>query len=310
MATTANQLRSAIAAFLHRDQSAFVVNGYDVLLRAMNNARLYTERRVDFELARCEIDIPGVSILNGADLSVAVLHGTATSVRVKKLQKAFLKYVNQNDTFPIDIISRDSFVEKVKRRYELTQPTDNPQTVTVISAPFSLVQLGTKVFVSPADSKNLGGDTITLYADAFKFLPDYGATAISGSATSTLTLALIASAANFITSGVTIGSIVRNTTSGASAVVVAVVSQTQLSLNADIFVSGNAYSIFVGSETDFLLDNCFDWLQYRAIYELNFFLKEDERVQISDALMKDAWLACLSWNENMIKQAVDNVNLS
>jgi hypothetical protein len=65
----------------------------------------------------------------------------------------------------------------------------------------------------------------------------------------------------------------------------------------------------LGTESDFLLVNCFDWLMYRCIYELNFFLKEDERVILSDKLMNEAWLALVEWNNQLIASAVDDVDL-
>ena len=62
-----------------------------------------------------------------------------------------------------------------------------------------------------------------------------------------------------------------------------------------------------GTETDFLLANCFDWMLYRCIYELNFFLKEDERVMLSTRLMENSWDALVKWNNELIKAAADSV---
>jgi len=62
-------------------------------------------------------------------------------------------------------------------------------------------------------------------------------------------------------------------------------------------------------QSDFLLDFAFDWLMYRAIYELNFFLKEDERVMISTKLINDAWDAIVKWNSELVAASVDDVDL-
>ena len=64
-----------------------------------------------------------------------------------------------------------------------------------------------------------------------------------------------------------------------------------------------------GSETDFLLDYSFDWLMYRTIFELNFYLKEDERVQLSTGLVKEAWDAMVIWNNELIAANVDTTDL-
>jgi hypothetical protein len=103
---------------------------------------------------------------------------------------------------------------------------------------------------------------------------------------------------------------VQNTTQSTSARVVAVESQNQLRLSGNIFDAGENYFINVPNENDFLLDNCFDWLMYRAIWELNFFLKEDERVNIDRDLINESWQAVQSWNENLINLATDNSDLA
>ena len=76
----------------------------------------------------------------------------------------------------------------------------------------------------------------------------------------------------------------------------------------DIFKWLPEYS--TGSENDFLLDYAFDWLMYRAIHELNSYLKEDERVSISKDLMVDAWNAVVKWNQELVASVVEDVDLS
>jgi hypothetical protein len=49
---------------------------------------------------------------------------------------------------------------------------------------------------------------------------------------------------------------------------------------------------------------------YRAIWELNFFLKEDERVSLDRDLINESWEAVKSWNENLINLATDNSDLA
>jgi hypothetical protein len=65
-----------------------------------------------------------------------------------------------------------------------------------------------------------------------------------GSATAWATTQLVDSGATFQTDGVAAGDIVKNTDTGNSAAVVAIVSQTELTLIANIAGTTNAYNIF------------------------------------------------------------------
>ena len=67
----------------------------------------------------------------------------------------------------------------------------------------------------------------------------------SGTNTSVTSSKLVASTATFITNNVKIGDVVHNDTTELSATVVSVDSETQLTLNANIFLaSGNAYAVY------------------------------------------------------------------
>src|SRR5204863_1721606 len=108
MPATANDLMTATASFMGRERSTFIKNGFDVLLQACNNARLYAERSVDFELSRISVEIPNVSLTDGASLDDAVLYSDHTTpVSVKKIKKAFIAFFGNTNTFPISFYSRD-----------------------------------------------------------------------------------------------------------------------------------------------------------------------------------------------------------
>jgi hypothetical protein len=57
---------------------------------------------------------------------------------------------------------------------------------------------------------------------------------------------------------------------------------------------------------DFFLDYCADLLQYRAMEELNFFLKEDQRIPISQKKMESLWLDVMSWDAGLSNNATDS----
>lgn len=272
MGHTAAQLKSAIAGFMHRDPQVFIrpstagATGYltddqgnritdsdgnaivltlpgheafDLLLNAMNNARLYAERRVDFELAVEAVHIPNVTLASGGLITDAVLASDdTTAVSVKKIRTAYLP-VNETEYFPVDLMSKKKWDDRQKARWEGQKPLDTAQYPYLSEAPFGLVQNGNQVFIAPPDNKVFASGSLTVAADVIAWLPDYAE----------------------------------------------------------------------GTETDFLLDFCFDWLMYRSIFELNFFLKEDERVQLSTALIRDAWDSLVIWNNELQAANVDDVSL-
>lgn len=65
---------------------------------------------------------------------------------------------------------------------------------------------------------------------------------LTGTATATIVNKLVDSTARFILDNITTGDVIYNTTDATSATVVSVDSETQLTLNADIFVSGESWS--------------------------------------------------------------------
>ncbi len=65
----------------------------------------------------------------------------------------------------------------------------------------------------------------------------------SGQATGTTANKLVASAGNFIAGGVVAGMIVKNITDGTFSIITAIDSATQLSLERDIFVTGESYEV-------------------------------------------------------------------
>lgn len=63
------------------------------------------------------------------------------------------------------------------------------------------------------------------------------------------------------------------------------------------------------SDTNFLLDYGFDFIMYRSIIELNFFIKEDERFQVSNALVSDAWNTLTAWDASLISPTETEIEL-
>lgn len=245
MAKTSGQLKLAVAAFLQRKTLDFqrTEDGgttiWDVLLQAMNNARLFAERQIDFEYSKVAVLLPNISVLNGGSLDNAVLFSDKTTpVRVKKILSPFLPIDTASTQFPVDLMTKKSWNERTKRRFEGARPTDTSDFAFITDAPFALVQFGKQIMVVPPDSTAFRVDPFSAFADVVQWLPDY----------------------------------------------------------------------VDGTETDFLLDFCFDWLMYRTIQELNFYQKEDERVTLSDKVVATAWNAVIQWNNELTQSMADDLS--
>ena len=242
MSYTAAQLRTAVAGFMQRDTTVFVRGDVDLLLVAVNNARLYAERRVDFELSKIDVVLPVVDLLNGADLSTAVLATDLTTpVRVKKIITPFIGLHGGAGpgNYPVDLWSRKKWNDRVKMRWEAARPTDTEDYAFITDAPFVVVQDGSLVFITPPDSSAFTVNPFPLWFNVVRWLDPY----------------------------------------------------------------------VDGTENDFLLDNCFDWMMFYCISQLNFFLKEDERVNLSAKMLADTWDSLVKWNNELIMSSVDDVDL-
>ena len=241
MGQTSAQLKVAVAGFLQRDPAVFLRSpDTDLLLNACNNARLYAERRVDFELAVTQVHIPGMTLNEGGSLLSAVLASDDTTpVAIKKIRTPYIPLHHPGHYFPVCLTSKKKWDDRIKVRWEGAHPHDRADFAYLTDSPFEVVQSGNSVFIAPPNARMYNAGTLTIAADVIAWLPRY----------------------------------------------------------------------VDGTEEDFLLDFCFDWLTYRAVQELNFYLKEDERVQISASFVKEAWDALVIWNNELQASAVDDTNL-
>lgn len=62
-------------------------------------------------------------------------------------------------------------------------------------------------------------------------------------------------------------------------------------------------------DTNFLLEQAFDFLMYRSILELNFFIKEDERFQVSKVMLEDAWQSVITWDASLVSPTETEIEL-
>lgn len=251
MPQNVNKLKVAVCGFMKRKPEDFVrpagADTVDLLLQACNNARLYAERMVDFELSTEQAYLNMPDIMEGASLEDCITYDTReedeedqVAVRVKKIVTPFVTN-NTTDLIPVKLVSKKWWNEKVKRRVQMVNDRTPPlQTDDVLTtSEILLVQQGNTVFLYPASTNTFTNGAAQLALDVIAWLPPY----------------------------------------------------------------------IEGSEEDFLLEFAFDWMMYRAIYELNYFLKEDERVAISDKLMNDSWMALVKWNDELVASTSEDTNM-
>jgi hypothetical protein len=179
MPKTITTLKKAIAAFTRRSEASFVVDSNDNLLQAINNAKDFAQREVDFEfsLVTAYKDVPDVTL--ATSWTSMKLDPAGTDFTVKKIKKARIGIVNGTGTAPIRLMSRAAYLEEQQRLYGIVTSndaryggTDTSERLSQI--PISCVQIGENFFIYPADVDALGALTnLRIYFDAIKWIPDF-----------------------------------------------------------------------------------------------------------------------------------------
>lgn len=310
-----DDFKKLVADYMNRDQTLFNSNELvqvDKLLLAANNAKAFAQRRMIFELAKARVNVT-ISQTSGGDLTTATDVVTGLPVRVQSIERAFLPTTDGSLVFPVDIINRDSQVRSLKRRTETYLEKDITRKNFVQGQSFSqIVRHGNKLTLYPWDVNLYPNSPIAAQFDVVQWMPTYGVL-LTGANDPSATGALLKDLTQtFITKGVRVGSPVINTATGQVTTVVSVDSEIQLTLANTYVNAGAGYQIGYGTATgvyeDFFLVECVDWMMYRCIQELNMFLKEDQRVIISNQMMKEAWDTVVSWNTRL-SQSSDDMDL-
>lgn len=227
------EIKVAVAAYMQRDASTFVVGGTDLLTLAINGARKWAERERNFEQNRVQCQL-AISLTDGTAMSGMVLLDGTTPVSIKSLIKGFLPILDAtNAWFPIDVISREKHLERVARHYEtVTNITNVSKRYPEMVAFFSVVRLADTLYLTPNDATVFNNaDPVTVRFDAYKWLPDYTGT---------------------------------------------------------------------GTETDFLLTHAYDFMLLESVHKLNFYLKDDQRVPVSQAVLESQWHSVIAWDSNLV----------
>lgn len=176
-------LKASIAAFLDKSTTDFSINGVDLLLQAVNNAKRWAQSNYDFEYARSSVTVT-VNTTTGGLLSSAV-DADSNPVVVKKIESAYFPV--GTSTVPIQFWAKKNMVSELRRRYD--QPSAGVEAgstpfvqgypdITVngylggISLP-ALVQHGDTLSLYPDVSSVVTGTTVEVSLDVVKWMPDY-----------------------------------------------------------------------------------------------------------------------------------------
>lgn len=284
------EFKQAVASFAGRDPAYFLDNadgtlGPDKLLIAINNAKIFLQRQIDFEYAREFVDFTYVTQIGageGIQLQNAVLHDTSCPVVVKKVINLFTPFgfarllpLRQKTYRGVSEMVRGSYERHGHRWF----PDDRPGFIGTPAAPgywpawdrWTAVwghtcrdpiyyQHGRTIYLYP---KPNGFDetcqntpaipNLSFVGDVVAFLPPYS----EG------------------------------------------IPQDNSLSNIDGNMCTSPYL------TDFLLSDCYDYMLWRSLIELNVFLKDDDQVGVSQSKMTEALENIRQWNADLINAGYD-----
>lgn len=169
------EFKTLVTDYMNRDAVLFDVGvdgKTDKVLKAVNMAKAWAQRTHRFERAKTQVSLE-VSRTKGGSLSDCVRYGTDEAVIVRNIIKPFLVAADGTGLVPIDLITRNTQVEKLQQSLE-SLPIEGRVAFSASGPSFlSLVQHGNDVFVWPWDSATMIGEATTVVMDVVEFLPDY-----------------------------------------------------------------------------------------------------------------------------------------
>jgi hypothetical protein len=180
MPKTILNLKQAIAAFTRRSITSFQSAEGDSLLVAINHAKDFAQRGVDFERAMTKVQVTVPDMTVGGLLSTAKrLPDNLTPVQIKTVRYAFLPNAERTLYVPVNIYSRSTYVDMLRRRsnpsaYSL-QERESDQLALRQDMPLGVVLFGDDQFeVTPINSSLLGNlAAYPVQFDVIEWLPDF-----------------------------------------------------------------------------------------------------------------------------------------
>jgi len=175
---TYGNFKKFVLAYVKRTAAHLTVDSIDCLGVAINSARKYSERLVDFEVNRVRAKVV-IDLANGTDVS-AITTTAGGPISVKTIKAATVSYSEDLD-IPLDLISRAAHLNRTKRTLDASLRDVKATEEDYIEVPsLSLVRLGTLLYLSPNTASSYSATpttatTVTVGLDVIKWLPDYSA---------------------------------------------------------------------------------------------------------------------------------------
>jgi hypothetical protein len=266
----------------------------DKVIAAINNARSFAQKLLKFEAARCYCQL-SVDKENGGNLSTAVLASDGiTPVKIRNIEHGFVAPVGTTNYFPIAVAQRNNQLERFRKGHIDYRAYETGRGVR-IGFPPEVIKDGNTIWLQPWPNE-FGDFATTVKLRVVQWMPDLSQ-GVTGIVQDIFPGGFVDTNAQFLTNGIRVGDLVTNNTTGAQSRIYGL-DETFLVFsplgNTSVFSPGDTYT--TGVDSDFFLEECRDWLMFRTIQELNFFIKEDQRVQLSQAIVQQAWEAVKSWN--------------
>ena len=180
MAKTIGDLKKTIAAFTRRSQASYQGENGDSLMVAINHAKDFAQRGVDFERAFEEVQVTVADVNVGGNLKDAKrVRDLNLGVTVKTLRKAFLQTQTTEVFVPVEMISRQAYVDSLQRVTTTSsfslQDRESDQLALSQVRPLAIVLKGDDRFdVTPNDVAILGSVAgLAVRFDCVEWLPDF-----------------------------------------------------------------------------------------------------------------------------------------
>ncbi len=180
MAKSIGDLKKTIAAFTRRSIASYSGDNGDSLLVAINHAKDFAQRGIDFERLYEEMRVTVADVSQGGRFSNAKAYPELLEpVTIKTVRKGFLQLTDGSAFIPVEVISRQAYVDSLQRRtttsaYSLSE-RESGVVATSYQNPLQIVLKGDDRFdVVPANAQLLGSLTsLNVAFDVIKWMPDF-----------------------------------------------------------------------------------------------------------------------------------------
>lgn len=163
------QLRKAVAKFCGKDVNFFIDNGEDLLIAALNGARLEAEQVIDFEYAKVYVDLE-IDGTAGGSIHAATLHGGTDVVSIKTVLDANI-LLDNGELAGVSYVSKTGLITGLRdwKGPGIRYPSDAEVRYSEENQ-YKLIQQGELLYFYPFGES---GETATAVLDVIRWMPEY-----------------------------------------------------------------------------------------------------------------------------------------